>query len=187
MNNKLAFLLGIVVGAAGAWYFVKKKYEQIAQEEIDSVKEVFSRHEESSDEKNIAEERDTKKAETAKPALEEYAKRIERAGYTRQNEKDKRNEKKPYVIPPEEFGQMVGDDDDYELISFTYYSDGILTDDGNEPIDDADIDYLIGRESLSHFGEYEDDSVYVRNERLRADYEILRDLRTYEESIDPRQ
>ena len=41
----------------------------------------------------------------------------------------------------------------------------------------------IGKDSLTHFGEYEDDSVFVRNDRLKADYEILMDQRTYAEVL----
>ena len=45
MNKKttilLAFILGAASGSAVTWYSVKKKYEEIAQREIDSVKEVF--------------------------------------------------------------------------------------------------------------------------------------------------
>ena len=42
------------------------------------------------------------------------------------------------------------------------------------------VEDIIG-DALSHFGEYEEDAVYVRNEQLRAEYEILKDLRTYAE------
>ena len=79
----------------------------------------------------------------------------------------------PYIITPDEFGEF----DDYETISLTYYADGVLTDDMDEPIED--VDGLVGVDSLSHFGEYEDDSVFVRNDRMKADYEILSDLRNY--------
>ena len=41
----------------------------------------------------------------------------------------------------------------------------------------------VGKESLTHFGEYEDDSVFVRNDNLKADYEILADKRTYAELL----
>ena len=35
----------------------------------------------------------------------------------------------------------------------------------------------------SHFGEYEDDSIFVRNDRLKCDLEILFDRRTYAEVL----
>lgn len=40
---------------------------------------------------------------------------------------------------------------------------------------------LLGGDSLEHFGEYEDDSVYVRNDAKKCDYEILLDQRNYQE------
>lgn len=83
----------------------------------------------------------------------------------------------PYVISPEEFGEK----EDYETISLTYYADGVLTDDNDEKMED--YEETIGKDSLDHFGEYEDDSVFVRNDKLRCDFEILSDLRTYSEVL----
>lgn len=79
----------------------------------------------------------------------------------------------PYVISPDEFGQ----DESYETISLTYYADGVLADDDDEMVED--VENLVGFDSLNHFGEYEDDSVFVRNDRLKCDYEILLDHRKY--------
>lgn len=85
-------------------------------------------------------------------------------------------ENKPYVISPDEFGEF----EDYDTISLTYYADQVLVDDGGDKIED--VDDVVGMESLTRFGEYEDDSVFVRNDRLRCDYEILMDERTYSEA-----
>ena len=45
MKNKFVyfavFAVGALVGSAASMHYFKKKYEQIAQEEIDSVKETF--------------------------------------------------------------------------------------------------------------------------------------------------
>lgn len=49
-------------------------------------------------------------------------------------------------------------------------------------MDDTEIQQSIGFESLGHFGEYEDDSVFVRNDRLKTDYEILLDEENYSDS-----
>jgi hypothetical protein len=84
---------------------------------------------------------------------------------------------KPYVITPEEFGDL----DDYETISLTYYADLILADDNDVIVDD--IEDVVGFDSLNSFGEYEDDSVFVRNDRLKCDYEILLDQRKYSDVI----
>ena len=84
----------------------------------------------------------------------------------------------PYVIFPEEFGLLP----EYETIGLIYYEDGVLVDDDNHQIDD--VENTVGRSSLNRFGEYEEDTVYVRNERRKVDYEICRDVRTYEEVLE---
>ena len=43
IKNLLIFTTGAAIGAAVTWKLLKTKYEQIAQDEIDSVKEVFAR------------------------------------------------------------------------------------------------------------------------------------------------
>ena len=65
------------------------------------------------------------------------------------------------------------------LSSLTYTADGVLLDDMNEIVDD--IEEVVGEDSLEHFGEYEDDPVYVRNDAKKCDYEILLDQRNYQE------
>ncbi len=187
MSNKLIFSLAFIVGAAAGsattWYLLKDKYAEIAQEEIDSVKEVFARREqERKDEsvkKTVAE--GIKNVDKNKPELKEYAEKLKRTGYVRYSdragEEDAEPEEldKPYVIPPEQFG----DNDEYEQISLTYYADAVLTDENDEIIED--VEEAVGFESLNHFGEYEDDSVFVRNDTRKCDYEILLDQRTYSE------
>ena len=60
-------------------------------------------------------------------------------------------------------------------------ADGVLAySDTNERVED--IGELVCEDFAAHFGEYEEDSVFVRNDNLRMDIEILRDLRTYQES-----
>ena len=47
-----------------------------------------------------------------------------------------------------------------------------------------DIDRVVGKDSLTHFGEYEDDSVYVRNDRLKCEYEILLRVGKFEDRLE---
>ena len=185
MNSKLlyafAFVAGAAVGSLATWKFFKTKYERIAKEEIDSVKEVYYRDRQpvqKSDDESPEEEHNL---ENAVPDLgydrafnddctswEDYV-----AKHNKRKEDESMLKDKPYVIPPEEFG----DADGYDCISLTYYSDGILTDDWDNPIED--VEGMVGKDSLTHFGEYEDDSVFVRNDHMKAEFEILLDSRKY--------
>ena len=78
------FVLGAAVGSVVTWQYTRKKYEQIAQEEIDSVKEIFSRRESATDVEIISPEPQTAKIgkPEEKPDITEYAARLERDGYT---------------------------------------------------------------------------------------------------------
>ena len=87
----------------------------------------------------------------------------------------------PYVIPPEEFGDIDG----YDQKELTYFSDKYLIDTEDGSLIE-NVDEVIGLASLTTFGVYEDDSVFVRNDLLRCDYEILADERTYDEYLDTR-
>ena len=194
MNYKLlsflTFLMGASVGSLATWKFVEKKYKQIAQEEIDSVKETCAKMrkdefkakqadlEAMKERLSNSEPENVKTPEVQRKEVKEYEDVIARHNYTSYS--NNINEKggdvmtdRPYIIPPEDFGDYP----DYETISLTYYNDKVLTDEYNEIVDD--IDDLIGEDSLNHFGEYEDDSVFVRNDALKVDYEILLDSANY--------
>lgn len=187
MKNAVGFVIfvaGAAIGSAVTWYYTKTKYERIAQEEIDSVKEQFSvkkkEAEKKSDEKEEAHPTVTKE----KPSIAEYAKRLSQESYTNYSNADILDESYeqkskvteiPFVIPPEEFGEL--EDEGYSKESLTYYADGVLADEEDEIVDD--VEGTVGEDSLEHFGEYEDDSVFVRNHRLKADYEILLSQKEY--------
>lgn len=190
MNNKISsfmmFIFGATVGSVVTWQYIKKKYERIAQEEIDSVKETFSKL--NSSEKNNNTRTIVERAKD-KPSVVEYAAKLRKQGYTNYSDTDSLSEEevdenmindKPYVISPDEFGEFY----DYEKISLTYYADQVLADDDDELVED--IEETVGFESLNAFGEYEDDSVFVRNDRLKCDYEILLDQRKYSDVIKTR-
>ena len=183
--NFMMFVVGAAVGSIVTWQYVEKKYRQIAQDEIDSVKEVFSKRE-----AEFTEDTEVRiKADNAKekPNVIEYSARLREQGYTNYSDMvDEKTEEvkeepisvdEPYVIDPEEFGEL----DDYETISLIYYADQILADDSDAMVDD--VEDVVGFDSLNSFGEYEDDSVFVRNDRLRCDYEILLDQREYSNVI----
>lgn len=184
------FAIGAAIGSVVTWYCAKKKYEKIAQEEIDSVKEVFAKKESESQAKTMTEvgeraeiginagirqaaEQAKDKEDVAKYAALIHGYKGRAAGEA----VDTKKEKYPYVIPPEEFGEF----EDYEKISLTYYADGILADDNDDIVDG--VEDIIG-DALSHFGEYEDDSVFVRCDERKCDYEILLDQRAFSEIYD---
>lgn len=193
-----AFLAGIAVGGAAAWYYTKDKYAQIAEEEINSVKEAYARREnqqESETESDILPDSGSGQTHVMvgkvrdKGDIKEFARRVQgEEGYTNYSKtvvpaKEETPEEPaqpenagehPYVISPGEFDELDG----YTPVSLTYFADGVLADEYGVIVDD--VEEIVG-DALNHFGEYEEDSVFVRNDAKRCDYEILRDEHTYEE------
>lgn len=205
MKNFFTFVTGLVIGSVVTYVVVKDKFEKIAQEEIDSVKEVFGRRVEKEADKKV-EKIAKKEVEKIRKEYNEYDNLTKNYTSYSKNETEENVEEdeevcehdeyevfcennedrveldeierasdydKPYIIEPQEFGALDG----YSLITLYHYSDNVLADDCDELVED--LDDVVGEDYASHFGEYEDDCVYVRNDRLKADYEICRDLRKY--------
>ena len=201
MNNKLfsfiMFTTGAAIGSLVTWKAIKTKYERLAQEEIDSVKEEFSRlskvRKESNDRQNEDEDEDAEAGDiecndTDQDDLVEYNNITAR--YRSSSDDDETDEEGdewsegevpyingPYVISPDDFASSPPG---YSAQPLDYFADGILADGWGVELD---IEETIGEESLEHFGEYADDLLYVRNERKEIDYEVTKDPRTYAEAV----
>ena len=176
MTNKTAYVVSLAVGAligsAVTWIFAKKYYENIAQDEIDSVKKEFSKR------------NDPVEPNEQETEMDQYNKAVSNYDYTSHSNDKKSDAKEDKMtnifeegieyIDPDAYGERI----DYEQVSLTYFADGVLAyEDTLEVIDD--VKSIVGEFFSDHFGEYEDDSVFVRNDLTRCEYEILADTRKY--------
>lgn len=211
----LMFAVGAAVGSAVTWKFVKTKYEQIAQEEIDSVKDEYANLMQKTRDMlkaSVADEEDEPEVEQEddkypddderdftdheKEMIEYYKVTSKYRKSEDEESKDETDDKEenteeggngdeddlgfpyidgPYVISAEDFNSSPPG---YNAQPLDYFADGVLADGWGVQLD---IKETIGEEALDHFGEEQDDIVYVRNERNEIDYEVTRDPRTYEE------
>lgn len=162
----LAFILGAGVGSVVTWKLLSDKYEKLVQEEVASVKEhLGARIKGTTEDTDLPFEYDDEDTDDSDP---EYKNITSKYGQTEQHDL-----RRPYVIHPTQFGMHST----YETRSLKCFADRVVTDDDENVIED--VDNIVGDESLDHFGEYEMDSVYVRNDRLKCDFEILLDVRRY--------
>lgn len=186
--NKLLYLvlgfgLGVGAGVLGTRSYFRKKSEAEVSE---ALKQIAGATKEEPKEDIPAEVQPTSPLVAQKPDLMDfYKERVEKENYTNYSEQvegdsvEKKFKELPYVISPEDIGNMDG----YDVISLTLFSDGVLTDDDFEPMEQDEIADCIGEDYQDHFGDYEDDAVHIRNDIHRVDYEILRDLRPYDEVV----
>ena len=132
----VGFVAGFVVGGIAAWYYAREVYSRIAEEEIDSVKEVYSRQREQAEEHHQTVLTANKVAE--KMDIQQYARQIKKEGYTEYSHTvlDKpieQAETEPYVISPDEFGEI----EEYTKVSLFCFADGVVADEYGEVVDNV--------------------------------------------------
>jgi len=182
----VAFAMGVAAGAAASALYFKSKYEQEVAAEVESFKDMYERRIAKLETKKnvIAQVKPTINGALDDVTLDESRVRsimtpnsedlAEREEYEREAAMYGSLVDIPdldsnaYTIPAEAFDELP----DYQCFELTYYADGVVADDRDIALDDANK--IIG-DAVDHFGEYDDpDVVYVRNDALRCDYEIYK-------------
>lgn len=195
----IGFLVGLVIGSVLTYHGLKNKVEAEIDEEVNKVKEFYK----DQLEKQQAEYFEKEEYLKSKAAVAEdkgsvvskiiNLKNVEKFEEKQNDETDDEDgseeattgafeifedniiaQDKPFVIEEDRVGEYIS----YDLISLIYFSDGVLTDDWEVPVENPDE--TVGKEYVEYF-ETGEDVVYVRNDKLKCDFEITRDLRTYEE------
>lgn len=168
MKAVISFVVGAAIGSLLTWKFAKDRYERITQEEIDSVKEYY---------KSCAEDERVEEI-IINPPREEYDEEdvedvkniIEENGYQSDSQKGE-GTGHPYVITPEEFASS---NQYYDKISLSMYTGGEITDEDSKLIyTSPEIENMIGIKNLDRMGEFERGVLYVRNDILQTDYEVI--------------
>ena len=191
MKNLLCFVVGAAIGSVITWKLIEKKYKNLADEEIESVKETFKNRKTKMNKDEVKEtvEKVINKWKEPKETVEDI---VTAEGYSTEDEEKIEEDDEssytvdvdpgvevivPYVITPEQFGEFT----EYGTKTLTYYADDVLTDEIDNPITSGEMETMIGPDALDHFGEYEDDSVYIRDEMNEMDYEILKSEKLFSE------
>lgn len=177
MKQVLYFSLGAAIGGALGYYLTKRYYEQLIDDEIESVKEAYKESEDSD-----------ARYKKAVEAMKEYgvpggsynnAERLDLEERTDDDTLDETVEDNnpfpgekvdhPYTITPDAYHEEFTDVVDKETVTYWAGNDMLVTDEDEV----LTIEDTIGREALGQFGEYESDTVFVRNERLGMDFEVI--------------
>ena len=211
MIGLVIFAAGVVTGSIVTNAVVKEKATQEANEkaaeEIAEVREIYRNKTKKEQYEMVAEESEKEvkeenekvdplkvKPQTGREDYNSYYKMTQ--NYTSQNEeKPKRASSisdlnaftyeksvdRPYIIDPEDYGE----EDDYDTMQLTYFmGDKTLVDESaDDTIDEPDLH--IGLDNLAIFDEFQGaSSIYVRNDILKMDFEILKDDCAYSDLQD---
>ena len=170
MNIKylLVFCLGATAGSIFTARFLDEKYSKIADEEIESVKEV------------------------AKKTIDELKKQVDEFTIAKSKPEkipEEKNEKTMYHNLSKEYmdeevpiglletidEKKYSEDGDFEKMTLWFYGiDKALINDNEQPVDNADE--CVGRELIEAPGLYfknNNDTVYLRNHEMGIDFEVI--------------
>lgn len=182
----VTFLAGAAVGAFGAVAYIKKNYD--ISEKDEEGEEVSKPVTEKAAENEIADEdeeddiartnrailssvKDPKERARKEAELKRYFNDVK--AYGDPSNIDDILHSGPYKIRPDEFSQF----EDYEAVELTLYADGVLADDRDEPVENAEE--LLGADFKDMFDEGSDE-LYIRNDLRCCDYAILKDVQTFD-------
>lgn len=171
---------GCLAGAFASYLYFNKQIEKEIEKEVTSYKEIMEKLQEQIYELTKNENVDDKitkenlkRENDSEKSIKDYILNQENySQYSQNPEKIQylKKERAPYVISPEEYAEIDGED--YTIVTLSYYEDdGVLTYDNGEVVED--IDSVIGCDSLKTFGQYERDCIYVINEDLQEAIEVL--------------
>lgn len=177
----LTFVLGAGVGGAVGYFATKKYFENYLNEEIDSVKDYYKSKAEKQENEPKTDKNDQKTDENEP----NYKEMIEKLNYSGFSEKKKETpsedtvpDNRPFVISVDDY---IGDQK-YQKLGMTYFEkDGVFCDEDEQVVPDG-MD-LIGEHNLDKFGEYEEDTLFVRNVEQGCDYEVVLDDGAYADSL----
>lgn len=172
LKNVFIFIGGILAGTFAGAQIAKKKYEEIANEEIEEIRAYYKEREKEVkevEEPNAVEAPEEKSIEVEE--RKQYDNIIKRGNYMAVDEEEQNNVcDEAYPIDPSEFGN----DGKNATETLTYFADGVLVNEVDEVIEDPDL--VVGRHHIDIFNEFPDATcVYVRNDLDGTDYEILKD------------
>lgn len=190
------FALGLVTGICTGYCYAKEKYLKINEDEQKDLLEHYGislRHDENttgSDELTEESPREKSERNLHKNDILSYQSLVDRTNYgsysDRIVEKKEESSTKIPIVKENVVSVISLDDagtDGYDLKTVNLYTDGTIADEDNEVLNRDMYVGSLDLESILEESEY-GDCVYIRNEELKVDLEILKETITYTEAVE---
>lgn len=191
-KNILLLSLGATIGGIVTYIATRDKYETIMNKEIEEIRNYYKDKYEKEDKKDevTSEEVIKEKVDYREMVREYVTNQVDEEDecddenddhYTIMESRDLTN-----GIDFEEYKEIdsweFGEQPLYETETIIIYSDGVATDDLGDIVDD--LEEKIGEDKLRDFIESEDEQLFIRNDLLRMDYQVIKDDWKYSEISD---
>ena len=181
MKYALIFLSGLTIGAVGTYFVIKDKYEEIADQEIESVKAAFGSEKQNA---KKPEKKEEKKEDTL--IMKDYKKQVKYYNYAPSAVEEPKKGPAYHQISVQDFNDPGYDE--YEKAEWTYYEDDILADELGDEVVEEDYMGAIGSEFKDFFEKHPDeDEFYVRNDDQKQDYLVFREKENFAISSEERE
>lgn len=190
LKETIIFSVGAAIGAASTYFILKDQFDKQRNEEQardkEYYKELYSNKEETPSEKVKEKPEDVEiKIEDAVMEEPDYDDIINKLNYNQFSTKtpdmsgDPRPAKKPYQISMDDYNEDVSQIK--KIISY-FEDDGVCMDnDTKEVLDNVAKD--IGIDNLELINTEGNDEVYIRNEQLGIDYNVVSEPGSYEDYV----
>ncbi len=176
MKQLLYFFAGVGAGAYIGYVIAKKKYENLANEEVASVKEAYENKYREERVKEYKEFRE--KVDKVATMAEDIAKEnnyiptevniIDKDDVFEDDFPKEDRAENPYIIDVYDYEDFYHG---FEKTCVTYYAgNNVLI---NDEMEEIDVDSHIGIGNVNHLLEQESVTAFIRNERLGTDFEVL--------------
>jgi len=203
IKDPIIFVVGAGIGGAISWFFTKRYFEKLKEEEVQSVIASFSKLEEDNRERaekaknkpdlskyvdvlNKSQEQD----ENGSKAIESENGNTNYSNFTDseqeiKEEEDYRSVSKPVESNPDRSKPYLlkkspidGEPPYFTHITIDYYMDGTYADShGTE----MEVEDYIGKDLMDYVEKTEKDEIFIRNEPLEIDIDIVKQAMTYDE------
>lgn len=198
MNKLLpiaTFVGGAVIGALVGWSAHKKKYEDQLEAETESIRKTYEKKYVKVPKQDLPNVEDT--ADMSEEEFKDYVnKRVEAkkeyskiaAQYQPEGEVvtpdmtlEERAAAQPELIYAEEYGEEQDTGETYDRVELLWFKDERLATEAEMEI--LDVSTTIGWDAIAQFDKTGLNTIYVRNHRLKIDYEVFKYDDTYEELL----
>lgn len=185
MKNAFIFLLGTAAGSTITYFTLKNYFQKLADQEISDMEDYYKERFQDLDDLEEREKQFNEISEEKQlndKIKKEYIEHVRASQYTNYSNSDpaesesptEEDELEPYQITEAEFGQFP--DDGWEDDSYTWYEDtDEVVNAYGKTISEEDVLEHLGNEFKELFDRGDTNTIYIRNEKYRKDYEIVRD------------
>ena len=207
----IVFMMGAGVGSLATIIILREKYQKKLEQETESLIQDFITHRTKHAYQTVVDAKDLDREYPPKPPT--YETIIDALGYIPDDESyhpdedydedddssdfredpepediysdlESRTLSEPCAVSPDEFSELI--DNGYSYTQWNIYNGKhnaqVICDENDMIIDHDEMDEQIGK-AIYSIGEYDEDILYVRNDRLRCAIEVTRDNRSYEEIL----